>query len=133
MWARWSEVLLADWLLAAPFVFGQADPGDPARILDDPARARELAAAAAVALLALASLWRPLRHAHVLTLPIAVWIAAAGWLAAPHPRPPAAQNLILTGLLLLMFAAVPSDAFRPPVPWRSRAVPNRAPPSVRSS
>jgi hypothetical protein len=37
---------------------------------------------------------------------------------APYPTPPALQNDLLVGVLLLMFAILPSEASLPPRSWR---------------
>jgi hypothetical protein len=84
--------------------------------------------AAIVIALALAAHWRPLRRVHLLLLPVAVWLVTAGWWqthgAGVHP-PPAYQNHILLGLLLAMFAIVPSEASTIPETWRNPGGENR--------
>lgn len=116
MWARHMELALGLWLLTSPFVFRHAS--DRSGLW-----AHDLLIGAAVVSLALATHWRPLRRAHLVLLPLAVWLMGAGWWAARgagiHP-PAAYQNWILVGLLLAMFAIVPSRASRPPKPWRRR-------------
>jgi hypothetical protein len=55
---------------------------------------------------------------HFFTALLALWLIGVGYLAASRPGPPGAQNEIITGLLLLMFAVIPNEADLPPEPWR---------------
>jgi hypothetical protein len=112
MWPRLLEAFLAGWLAAAPFVFGA-----PGR--DDARLAHDLAAAALIAALALASFSRRLRRAHLLLLPVALWLMAFGWLRHEAEPLGLAQNHILLGLTLLMTAILPTEATKPPRPWRA--------------
>jgi len=115
MWARHMEFALALWLAMSPFVFRHPG-GELALWLHD------FAAASVLATLSLVSHWRPLRRAHLLSLALATWLIVAGWWQSQgtglHP-PPAYQNWLLVGLLLAMFAIVPSEASRPPRQQRS--------------
>lgn len=111
MWARVIEVMLGCWLALSPFIFRHSAE---ARTL----WFNDLFAAVVVIMLALVSFWPPLRFAHVANLVIALWLIAFGFWAAPYPSPPALQNDIVVGLLLLMFAIIPNQATRPPRPWR---------------
>lgn len=111
MWARIIEVMLGCWLAMSPFIFHHGAE-DGALWFND------LISALIVIVLALVSFWPPLRFAHVGNLAIALWLIAFGFWASPYPTPPALQNDIIVGLLLLMFAIVPNEATRPPRPWR---------------
>lgn len=109
------ELALGLWLLVSPFVFGH----DPSRLrlwLND------LTCGSLLIVLPLLAQWRPLRHAHLLLLPLAAWLVASGWWltlgSSLHPDP-AYQNWILVGLMVAMFAVVPSEASTPPGPWRA--------------
>lgn len=110
MWARVIEVMLGCWLAASPFIFRHS-PEDRSLWFND------LFSAMVVIVLALVSLWPPLRFAHLAILAVAVWLIAFGFWASPYPTPPALQNNVVVGLLLLMFAIVPNTN-RPPRPWR---------------
>jgi hypothetical protein len=111
MWARVVEVMLGCWLAVSPFVFRHAR--------DERAFwTNDLLCASVTVVLALISFWRPLRHAHLVTAAVALWLIGFGYLAAPYPTPPALQNDITTGWLLLMFAIIPNEVNRPPRPWR---------------
>jgi hypothetical protein len=50
---------------------------------------------------------------------VAAALAVAGWMAARGEPTAAAQNHIVLGLLLAMFAIIPGEASAPPLPWRS--------------
>lgn len=110
MWARVVEFMLACWLAISPFVFGHP-PDRPLWWAID------FGAALAVATLALISYWPPTRHAHLATLLIALGLIAFGRFGTPEPIPPASQNHIIVGLLLLMLPLVPNHADRPPEAW----------------
>lgn len=111
MWPRVVEMALACWLAMSPFVF--AHPAQrPGWWWYD------LAGAAVVFILAAGSLWWPLRRLHLLQLAVAAWMIGFGYLAAPYPTPPALQNNVVVGLLLLLFGVLPNDVNRPPVSWR---------------
>jgi hypothetical protein len=111
MWARVIEVMLGCWLAVSPFVFRH--PADD-RVL----WFNDLFSALIIIVLALVSFWPPLRFAHIANLAIALWLIAFGFWASSYPAPPALQNNIVVGLLLLMFAIFPNEATRPPRPWR---------------
>jgi multisubunit Na+/H+ antiporter MnhF subunit len=110
MWARVIEVMLGCWLAMSPFIFRHSAED---RVL----WFNDLFAAMVVIMLALVSFWSPLRFAHVANLVIALWLIAFGFWASPYPAPPALQNDIVVGLLLLMFAIVPNKATQPPRSW----------------
>lgn len=111
MWARDMELMLGLWLLASPFVF--AHRADAPHLW-----AHDLALGAAIAAIALAAHWTPLRRLHLLLLPVATWLIAFGWWATRDALAAAPQNWIVVGLVLAMFAIVPSCASDPPESWR---------------
>lgn len=110
MWPRLTELGLAAWLAAAPFVLG-AGTRDAARLTHD------LVVAVLVGAFAMASLGR-FSRAHLLSLLVALWLIAAGWLRYEDEPRAVAQNHLLLGLTLLMTAVLPTDALRPPKVWR---------------
>lgn len=112
MWARVVEVMIGCWLAMSPFIFRH--PADQEALWTN-----DLLCAFGVVALALLSLWAPLRHAHFLIIAVAFWLIGFGYLHRPHPAPPALQNDVLVGWLLLMFAIIPNEANLPPRPWRS--------------
>ena len=119
MWARQMELMVGLWLLVSPFVFSH-EPD--ARFL----WTHDLGVGAFVCVVALASHWHRLWRAHLVLLPVACWLAIAGWWGTrgggEHP-PPAYQSWILTGMLLGMFAIVPPNASQPPRAWRDGEAP----------
>lgn len=111
MWPRVSELVVAAWLVVASFAF--AVPG----ALD--ATLVPLASGVGVVVAFLAS--RRWRRAHLGTLVVALVLIGWGWARFPRPGPAAAQNAILSGLMLGLFAIVPNEAMDPPVAWRPHA------------
>lgn len=110
MWARVVEVMLGCWLAVSPFVF-RLSSEDRVQWYND------LFSALGVIVLALVSFWPPMQFAHVANFAIGLWLIAFGFFASPYPTPPALQNDIVVGLLLLMLAIIPNHATRPPQPW----------------
>lgn len=111
MWARVVEVMLGCWLAVSPFVFRHS--ADERWLWTN-----DFACAFAVVALALLSYWPPLKHAHLATGAVALWLMGFGYFASPHPLAPALQNDLLVGLLLAMFAIIPNEANLPPQAWR---------------
>jgi SPW repeat len=112
MWPRTVEVMLGAWLIISPFVFRDT-PGADAYTVN------VAVSGALVVLFSLSCFWRPLRRAHLGSLAVALWLAGHGYFSAVRPGPPAAQNELMTGLLLLLFVILPSETNEPPEPWRS--------------
>ena len=111
MWARWCELLIGVWLAFSRWLFRAS------WVPSWPSFADELAAGLVI-LFALASYWRPLRHAHLGSVGIAIWLVAIGWLDETFPASASDQNRILTGLVLMMIAIVPNNASKPPEEWQ---------------
>lgn len=112
MWPRVTELLLGIWLIASPAMFGATGSYDAFRVVD-------VAAGALVVAFSVASFWRRMEWAHLLTAALGLGLAAYAYLAFPRPGPAGAQNEIVVGLLLVLFAIVPNEAARPPRPWRT--------------
>lgn len=109
MWARYFELSLALWLGLSPFIMQHG-------------RAtwhwvHDLGFAALIAVLALLS-FRPGRErSHLWLLAVSAWLVGFGWWHAhghPDGGPAVYQNWIVVGLVLLLFAVVPSSASTPP-------------------
>ena len=111
MWARVVEIMLGCWLAASPFIFRHAAE-------DIVLWYSDLFSAFAVIALACASFWTPLRHAHLGIALVGLWLVCFGYLTAQHPSPPALQNDLLVGLLLMMFAIIPNETLLPTRSWR---------------
>jgi len=109
MWPRVVEVMLGCWLGMSPFIF-RHNPHQTELRLND------LACALAIVTLSLLSFWQPCRAAHFGLCGVAIWLIGFGYARAPLPAPPALQNDILVGMLLLMFAIIPNEA-NPPRSW----------------
>lgn len=110
MWSRVVEFMLACWLSISPFIFRHADE---AVVL----WASDFVCAVLIGTFALLSYWPPARHAHLLSVLVALWLIGFGRFGGEHPVSAGMQNEITVGLLLLMFAIVPNDATRPPWNW----------------
>lgn len=111
MWSRVIEAMLGVWLSLSPFIFRHADDKLWLWVHD-------LIAATLITTLAILSFWHPMRRAHWAQPVIGIWLIALGFLAAPHPTPPALQNHIMLGLLLIMFGVIPNHASQPPGAWQ---------------
>jgi hypothetical protein len=111
MWPRLVELLLAAWLAMSPFVFGHF-PSERDLWLND------FVCAAVIATCALLSLRGATRRAHLVELPVALWLIVVGYFARSEALP-ALQNHILLAFVLLMVAVIPTDSNRPPAQWRS--------------
>ena len=112
MWARVVELMLGAWLVISPFVFRDT-PGVDGYVVND------MVCGSLAGLFSLLCFWRPTRRAHLATLALGAWLALFGYFSAERPGPPAAQNDLVIGLLLMVFAVVPTEASKPPVPWRA--------------
>lgn len=111
MWPRVVEIMLGCWLLVTPLVFRDT-PGAGNYA------GNALVCGALLGTLSLLSFWRPLRLAHLGTLLVALWLTGHGYFSAQRPGPPAAQNEITVGLILLLFAVLPNEINQRPLPWR---------------
>jgi hypothetical protein len=111
MWPRVIEGMLGCWLLVTPFVFR----GTTA--VEDYTTSA-IVSGGVVIVMAVLSFWEPTRLARFVTLGVSLWLALHGYFAAERPGPPAAQNEIMIGLTLLLFAIIPNEASQPPRAWR---------------
>lgn len=111
MWARIVQVMLGCWLAISPFIF-RLSPDEKTVWFND------LTCALLIIASCLLSYWPPCRLAYLVTLPLSLWLIGFGYFASPYPSPPALQNDLMVGLLLLMFAIVPNEAASPPLAWR---------------
>ncbi len=110
MWPRVIECMLGCWLLISAFVFRYEDQRTAWWIND-------YVIGVAVIGFGLLSYWQPTRRMHLLTIVAALWLMLYGRFGHEHPFPPAAQNYITLGFLLLMLAIIPNRASRPPAAW----------------
>ena len=105
MWARTVEIMLGFWLMASPFIFR-------AETL-----ANDLLCGLLVIVFGLLAYWNRTEWAHFLTLGVSIWLIGFGYWAG-HPAPPEAQNQIVVGLLLGMFAIIPNRTNELPESWQ---------------
>jgi hypothetical protein len=111
MWARTAELMIGGWLVLSPFIFrGTESIGELSAV--------HFAAGSAVVTFSLVSFWERTAHAHLLTAALAAGLVLYAYFGWERPGPPAAQNAITVGLLLVLLAIIPNDASRPPKPWR---------------
>ena len=113
MWPRIVESLLAVWLLVSSAFFDT----DPAM------RMSNLACGVLILLLSAASFTQIGRWAHLATGAVAIWMIAFAYFGWHRPGPPAAQNAITIGWLLLSLVILPSESSSPPPPWRDHYKP----------
>jgi hypothetical protein len=112
MWPRIAELLISAWLAASPWIV----PAPPST--EHFVRMNALAAATLVTIFALLSFRASWEKAHLLSLAIALWLVIVAFLQPNPPPPPPFQNFAVTGLLLLLFAILPTRASEPPRAWR---------------
>lgn len=107
MWPRLCEIALGIWLLASPMVLEGSSRTD--LIIR--------ALGALVILFSGGALAERFRRAYLLTF--ALSLSMVGWaLLQPSPASGQVQNLVVTGLLLAMFAILPPETTQPPREWR---------------
>jgi hypothetical protein len=111
MWARTVEVMLGFWLAASPFIFDHSD--DNVLLWWN-----DFLCAFLIIAFSLLSFWHRTSRMHLANIAIALWLMGFGYLGFSYPVPPAGQNTIMLGLILLMLAIIPSKATFPPKKWR---------------
>jgi hypothetical protein len=104
--------MLGLWLIVSPFIFRHG-PDDSGHWTMD------LATGFAVMVLSFLSYSKRYGYAHFITLLVGLFLIGFGY-AFSHPRPPAAQNEIVIGLLLAMMAIIPNGADLPPEDYRTQ-------------
>lgn len=109
-WPRMAEALLGAWMAASPWVLPAAASAGP--------ELRVAPVVAGVLLMALALASRRFPRVNVLVLATGALTILWNWMAYPRPGPPVAQNGIVVGLVVCLFALVPTDPGRPPRAWR---------------
>ena len=109
MWPRICELLLAVWLILSP------------AFLDGTSQTTVVARVTAIVMILASSLAMTdrFRRAYLVTLLLAVLLTGYPFLYPP-PATPMLQNFVVTGLVIAMFAVIPSEATRPPRGWRKR-------------
>lgn len=110
MWSRVVEVMLGLWLILSVFIFRHPTS-------EWSWWATDLTCGLLVMCLSLCCFHWPLRWMHWLLIPVALWLVGFGYFGEPYPTPPALQNDLFVGLLLGMFALIPSHSNTPPDGW----------------
>lgn len=105
MWARISEIAIGAWLIISHFVF-QTD------LLAD------FFSGLLVIVFASISFIDKLNKMHLLQVIPAGWLLYLGYVYPTPWLPFSMQNLILSGITILMFAIIPSHASDHPRPWK---------------
>lgn len=113
MWARIVEFILAIWIVNSYCVFFCPSPNEFFW-------ANSLLCGSLVAIFALFSCIRRFERLHLCSLVVALWLVLVGFFASSDfPPPYALQNYVIVGLLLGMFAIVPSRSQKPPRAWEA--------------
>lgn len=111
MWPRAVELMLGLWVLLSPFVFLR-EPGPPLVL------GNAVICGTLICTCSLLSFWKKARRAYLGNIAVALWLAGFGYVAGGFPSAPVYQNALITGLVLLLFAIIPSEANDPPRSWR---------------
>ncbi|MFG0330313.1 MAG: hypothetical protein ACF8PN_10480 [Phycisphaerales bacterium] len=110
MWARVFEIALACWIALSPFIF-RYDGVAAGRWIHD------FVIATLIMTFSCLSFHRSFRRAYWVNIAIGLWLVGIGYFGFESPPPAMGQNLFTVGLLLLMFAIIPTDASDPPPKW----------------
>lgn len=110
MWARVIECMLAFWLALSPHIFFHEA---------DFLWKNDLTCAAFVLLFSLFSFHPKWPRAHLGNLFIAFWLIGLGFTSNEIPLPRALENHVIMGLILLIFAFVPTHSERPSSSWEN--------------
>lgn len=122
-WPRLVEGALGVWLVASQWVLGA--PADPAaEVLGVDA----VPVVLGVMLVALMLVSFRYRRAQAAILATGALVVLLSWLLHPRPGPPSAENAIIVGLVVCLFALVPNEPGLPPVRWRPYVRTPREPP-----
>ena len=111
MWARIIEFIIAIWLISSSRLFYH--PANP-----DFFWVSDLICGAAITVFALFSLKGSLQKLHLCSIGIALYLVVLGFSSSAFPPPALFQNYLILGLLLLMFALVPSSPSLPPAVFK---------------
>ncbi len=111
MWARVLEFTMAIWLSISPFILGYADELRFFWVND-------LIVAPLMVFFSLISLYAPLRKMHLCNLLTSAYLVFLSYFFKGLEANALLQNYMVLGLLLFMLTIVPTDAAKPPIPWR---------------
>lgn len=109
MWPRYSEAVLALWLIGSGWVLAYPDPAEY--------RLVSVGAGVLILVLDLLSITLYKRYAYVLVLAVAAGLFAFSFWIAPAEAP-GTENLVTVALLLIIFGVLPTEATQPPPSWK---------------
>ncbi len=110
MWARVIECMLAFWLALSPHIFFH----ETAFLWKN-----DLTCGTLVLVFSLLSFHSKWSRTHLANLFVAFWLIGLGFVSKDSPLPPALENHVIMGLILLIFALVPSHSERPSSSWEN--------------
>jgi hypothetical protein len=111
MWPRVAELLIGLWLLTSPWVLGDDSAKNAWHI-------NGLICGLAIVVLSALSFWPAAKRAHLVEIPIGIWVLSFAYFGSTHPASPIVQSDLLAALFLLNFAIIPSQANVPPISWQ---------------
>jgi len=110
MWARVVEFMLGCWILCSPFIFRAENREGVSSLFD-------FGIGGVIVVLASLAFWEPTRYAHLGTLVLSLLMILVPRFTLSPEIPPAGQNFMMVGFLLLMFSLIPNKAFSTPRAW----------------
>jgi hypothetical protein len=113
MWPRVVEVMFGVWLLLSPFIFSYSTES---RL--EFAWISDFLSGLLIIAFGLASYSARFWWAHFLSCLVAAYMISVGYFALDGIYVPAAQNHILIGMLVLMFAVLPNHTNDKPEKWQ---------------
>ncbi len=112
MWARIIEFMLACWLSISPFTFGYPDNALFFWVND-------LVCSSLIAFFALICYYEKLSKMHLCNLALSAYLIALSYFFKGSSLEAPLQNYMVLGLLIMMISVIPSEANKPPKPWRN--------------
>ncbi|PIS01359.1 MAG: hypothetical protein COT84_02930 [Chlamydiae bacterium CG10_big_fil_rev_8_21_14_0_10_35_9] len=108
MWARIVELFIAGFLIVSGWIFQSSSFLWIFNIIT----------ATWIILFSFLSFRHRLRKIHLMNTIAALALAICAFIQPDPPPPPVFQNYMVLALLLIMFAILPTEASKAPVPWR---------------
>jgi hypothetical protein len=111
MWARVFEFSFAIWLIFSPFIFGHFGKNFLLTTND-------ITCGLLIMIFSSLSFANKFIRIHFINFFIGLYLIILTFLIAPIPSPGGFQNYVVIGILLLMFAILPSHASQIPLDWQ---------------